>query len=108
MARLKNATGPRVPENLVTSVRDIASTPEFSVYPHPAKDFVVVELPVDADPSVHSVSIVDMLGRELGSVQCTDRVMRMIVPSNATRGMNFCVVANRLTGARRALPVVIE
>jgi uncharacterized delta-60 repeat protein len=108
VARLKNATGPRVPENLVTSVRDIASTLGFSVYPHPAKDFVDVELPSDADPGAHTVTLVDMLGRELSSVPCTDRVLRMIVPSNATRGMHFCVVVHRLTGARRALPVVIE
>jgi hypothetical protein len=54
------------------------------------------------------VTLVDMLGRELSSVPCTDRVLRMIVPSNATRGMHFCVVVNRLTGGRRALPVIIE
>ena len=108
VARLKNATGPRAPENLFTSISEAPLISDFTVFPVPAANTLFVQLPEGHVPAEYNVSFYDYLGQHLHTTPCVERETMITLPSDFPRGVVLCSVINSTTSKRFTRRIVVE
>jgi hypothetical protein len=68
---------------MITTISNIENSSKLSLFPNPANDFVQLKL----DPSNHLISITDLMGKTVFSIQSNGNSQLQIPVSQLAEGM---------------------